>query len=160
MKGSGADRKCYNISLPLQMKISVKVSISLSYLILASLRIVLLKWDISCDFHSVKIAWFFVPGGGDVQQWRGRQPWERHHQRNQPCTCRSHCQRQEQQRLRHTSWWVGLYRSGTISLMRWKRQKASFIKHLWPQHAPHDQIWSQTLCDMGKCPTIQGFLVL
>ena len=47
----------------------------------------------------------FVPGGGDGQQWRGRQPWGRHHQRNQPCTCRSHCQRQEQQRLRHT-WWI------------------------------------------------------
>merc|ERR1719461_676888 len=40
--------------------------------------------------------------GGDDQQWRGRQPWGRHHQRNQLCTCRSHCQRQEQQRLRHT----------------------------------------------------------
>merc|ERR1719153_302499 len=46
------------------------------------------------------------PGGGDVQQWRGRQLWERHLQQIQPCTCRSHCQRQEQQRLRHTSYLI------------------------------------------------------
>merc|ERR1719153_834688 len=43
------------------------------------------------------------PGGGDVQQWRGRQRGEHHLQRIQPCTCRSHCQQQEQQRPRHTS---------------------------------------------------------
>merc|ERR1719348_2263719 len=43
------------------------------------------------------------PGDGDGQQWRGRQLWEHHLQQIQPCTCRSHCQRQEQQRLRHTS---------------------------------------------------------
>merc|ERR1712013_265921 len=43
------------------------------------------------------------PGGEDGQQWRGRQLWEHHLQQIQPCTCRSHCQQQEQQRLRHTS---------------------------------------------------------
>merc|ERR1719477_224561 len=46
------------------------------------------------------------PGGEDDQQWRGRQLWEYHLQQSQPCTCRSHCQQQEQQRLRHTSWGV------------------------------------------------------
>merc|ERR1712106_1241487 len=44
-----------------------------------------------------------LPGGGDVQQWMGRQRGERHLRRIQPCTCQSHCHRQEQQRLRHTS---------------------------------------------------------
>merc|ERR1712013_783598 len=44
-----------------------------------------------------------LPGGGDGQQWRGRQLWEHHLQQIQPCTCRSHCQQQGQQRLRHTS---------------------------------------------------------
>ena len=43
-----------------------------------------------------------IPGGGDVQQWMGKQPWGRHHQQIQLCTCRSHYQRQEQQYPRHT----------------------------------------------------------
>merc|ERR1711970_1402489 len=55
---------------------------------------------------SLQCAWESSPKNGDVQQWRGRQLWERHLQQIQPCTCRSHCQRQEQQRLRHTSWWM------------------------------------------------------
>merc|ERR1712172_194008 len=43
-----------------------------------------------------------LPGGGGDRRWRGRQLWERHLRRIQPCTCRSRCHRQEQQRPRHT----------------------------------------------------------
>merc|ERR1712177_9309 len=44
----------------------------------------------------------------DGQRWRGRRPWGRRLQRSRPCTCRSHCRRQAQQRPRHTSWLMEL----------------------------------------------------
>ena len=47
----------------------------------------------------------FLPGALGDQQWMGRQLWEHHHRQSQPCTCQSHCQQREQQRLRHT-WWI------------------------------------------------------
>ena len=48
-----------------------------------------------------------LPGDVGVQQWMGRQLLGRHHQQSQLCTYQSHCLRQERQRLRHTSWFVG-----------------------------------------------------
>ena len=47
--------------------------------------------------------YIYILGDGDGRQWMGRQPWGRHHQRIQLCTCRSHYQRQERRYLRHTS---------------------------------------------------------
>jgi hypothetical protein len=44
------------------------------------------------------------PGGGGGRQPRGRQLGERHHRRNRPCTCRSHCRQPERRRPRHTCW--------------------------------------------------------
>ena len=56
----------------------------------------------------------YLLGAWDGRRWRGRQPWGHHHQRNQPCTCRSHCQRREQQRP-HQPFWFCFIKLETMS---------------------------------------------
>ena len=74
-----------------------------------------------------------LPGDVGVQQWMGIQLWERHHQQIQLCTCRSHCQRQERLRLRHTSCFVVVFDKIKMRPKlneRWLTSEANWSKSL------------------------------